>query len=187
MPYKTINVNPETYDRFVYYKHANMTFDDVLNEMMNKISEEEFYEHVLEEHKEEIRKMKEGDYLTEDELDNFLDSDDEWSGVDFITYELIYSKKFAKGLKDIIKSGKPEMRERVKQVLSYLKEDPHMKQPNVDIKLISSREEGVYRVRIGDLRMTYEIDEEKKLIMITKIFPRGKGYWKWIAFLYCFR
>jgi len=76
MPYKTINVNPETYDRFVYYKHANMTFDDVLNEMMDRISEEDFYRHILEEHKEEIRRMKKGDYLTEDELDEFLDSDD---------------------------------------------------------------------------------------------------------------
>lgn len=77
MPYKTINVNPETYDRFVYYKHANMTFDEVLNEMMDKISEEEFYKHILEEHREEIRKMKEGDHLTEDDLDDFLDSDDQ--------------------------------------------------------------------------------------------------------------
>jgi predicted CopG family antitoxin len=77
MPYKTINVNPETYKRLVYYKHANMTFDDVLNEMMDEISEEEFYQNILEEHREEIRKMKEGEYLTEDELDDFLDSDDE--------------------------------------------------------------------------------------------------------------
>ncbi|MEA3558755.1 MAG: type II toxin-antitoxin system RelE/ParE family toxin [Candidatus Thermoplasmatota archaeon] len=89
---------------------------------------------------------------------------------------MIYSRKFAKGLKAIIKSGKPEMRDRVKQVSSHLKEDPHMKRPNVDIKLISSREESVYRVRIGNHRMTYEVDEEKKLIMVTKIFPRGKGY-----------
>jgi mRNA interferase RelE/StbE len=89
---------------------------------------------------------------------------------------LIYSKKFAKGLKDIIKSGKPEMRDRVKLTLSNLKEDPHTKRPNADIKLISSRDEGVYRVRIGDYRMVYEVDEDKKLVMVTKIFPRGKGY-----------
>lgn len=89
---------------------------------------------------------------------------------------MIYSKRFAKGLKEIIKSGKPELRDRVKQVFSFLKEDPHTKRPNVDIKLISSREEGVYRVRIGDYRLTYEVDEKRKLIMVTKIFPRGKGY-----------
>lgn len=74
MPYKTINVNPETYERLIYYKHANMTFDDVLNEMMDEISEEEFYKAILEEHRKEIGKMKKGDHLTEDELEEFLDS-----------------------------------------------------------------------------------------------------------------
>ena len=68
------------------------------------------------------------------------------------------------------------MRDRVKQAFSHLKEDPHTKRPNVDIKLISSREEAVYRIRIGDYRMTYEVDEEKKIIMVTKIFSRGKEY-----------
>ncbi|MBN1389619.1 MAG: hypothetical protein JXA22_03145 [Candidatus Thermoplasmatota archaeon] len=76
MPYKTINVNPETYERLIYYKHANMTFDDVLNEMMDEISEEDFYQKILEEHKEEVRKMKSGDYFTEKDLINYLDSDE---------------------------------------------------------------------------------------------------------------
>ena len=75
MSYKTINVNPDTYDRLIYYKHANMTFNDVLNEMMDTISEEEFYRNIIEEHRKEILKMKEGDYLTEDELDDLLESD----------------------------------------------------------------------------------------------------------------
>ena len=75
MSYKTINVTPKTYNRLVYYKHANMTFDDVLNEMMDEISEEEFYKAILQEHRKEVEKIKKGDYLTEDELDEFLDSD----------------------------------------------------------------------------------------------------------------
>ena len=52
-----------------------MTFNDVLNEMMDTISEEEFYRNIIEEHRKEILKMKEGDYLTEDELDDLLESD----------------------------------------------------------------------------------------------------------------
>ena len=75
MSYKTINVNPDTYDRLIYYKHANMTFNDVLNEMMDTISEEEFYRNIIEEHRKEILKMKDGNYLTEDELDDLLESD----------------------------------------------------------------------------------------------------------------
>lgn len=68
------------------------------------------------------------------------------------------------------------MRERVMQLCSQLKQDPHTKRPNVDLKLISSRKQSIYRVRIGDYRIVYEVDEEEKLIMVTKIFPRGKGY-----------
>ena len=97
-------------------------------------------------------------------------------GVDLITYELRHSKRFAKNLKKIIQSGKPEMRSKVKQVLNEIKQDPHTKRPTVDIKLISSKEEGIYRIRIGEYRITYEIDENEKIIMITTIFIRGKGY-----------
>jgi mRNA-degrading endonuclease RelE of RelBE toxin-antitoxin system len=68
------------------------------------------------------------------------------------------------------------MRDRVRELSSLLKQDPHTKHPNVDLKLISSRKENIYRVRIGDYRIVYEVDKENKLIMITKIFPRGKGY-----------
>ena len=79
-------------------------------------------------------------------------------------------------MKNIIKSGRPEMRDRVRALSSLLKQDPHTKRPNVDLKLISSRKESIYRVRIGDYRIVYEVDEKEKLIMVTKIFPRGKGY-----------
>jgi mRNA-degrading endonuclease RelE of RelBE toxin-antitoxin system len=79
-------------------------------------------------------------------------------------------------LKEIIRSGKPEMRGKVKQLFAELKTEPHIKRPTVDIKLISSREEAVYRARIGEYRITYEIDEENYKIMVTKIFIRGKGY-----------
>lgn len=87
-----------------------------------------------------------------------------------------FSNRFAKGLKDIIRSGKPEMKGRVKEVFRELKKEPHAKRPSVDIKLISSREERIYRVRLGDYRIIYEIDEANKKIMVTKIFRRGKGY-----------
>ncbi len=79
-------------------------------------------------------------------------------------------------MKDIIKSGRPDMRDRVRELSSLLKQDPHTKRPNMDLKLISSRKESIFRVRIGDYRIVYEVDEEKKLILVTKIFPRGKGY-----------
>ena len=93
-----------------------------------------------------------------------------------VLYELSLSKRFAKGLKDIIKSGHTDIRGRVKEGLRALSEDPHTRRSGVDIKLISSRDESVYRLRIGSYRIIYEVDEVEMRIYVTKIIPRGKGY-----------
>jgi len=74
MTYKTINVTEGTYDRLVYYKHGNMTFDEVLNKLMDEISEEEFYRSILEEHKRIVEDMKKGNYLSREDLEKYLDS-----------------------------------------------------------------------------------------------------------------
>ena len=72
MGYKTINVAPETYERLILYKHAGMTFDEVITEMMDMMSEEEFYKHVLEEHKKRLEKIKAGEYVEADSLSEAL-------------------------------------------------------------------------------------------------------------------
>ena len=72
MTYKTINVAPETYERLVFYKHAGMSFDEVINEMMDMMPEEEFYEHVLEEHRRRLNKIKAGEFVETDDLDKAL-------------------------------------------------------------------------------------------------------------------
>ena len=91
-------------------------------------------------------------------------------------YTIIYGKDFLKELKNIIEKGDRELKYRVEDVIRELKKEPHKKRPKADIKLISSKKEGVYRVRIGDYRIVYEIDEKTKDIFITMIFHRGKGY-----------
>ncbi len=73
MTYKTINLDPLTYDRLLLYKHGKMTFDEVIINLMDKISEEEFYMGILEEHRKTVKEMKKGDCLTQEELDDLLD------------------------------------------------------------------------------------------------------------------
>ena len=63
-----------------------------------------------------------------------------------------------------------------KEIVLELKSDPHRKRPKVDLKLISSKSEGIYRVRLGKYRLIYQIEEKEKKIIITMIFPRGRGY-----------
>ena len=60
--------------------------------------------------------------------------------------------------------------------IEELKKEPHQNRSKVDLKLISSREEAVYRVRLGKYRMVFEIDEDNKVVTLTMIFPRDRGY-----------
>ncbi len=71
--YKTLNVKPETYGRLVLYKHVGMSFDDVLNDLMDTVPEEEFYQHVIEEHRRRMLLVREGDAAASDDLDSALD------------------------------------------------------------------------------------------------------------------
>jgi addiction module RelE/StbE family toxin len=90
-------------------------------------------------------------------------------------YGIIYGKGFLKDIKKIIKSGDKKIVKKAEVVIDKLKIDPHKKRSGVDVKLISSRKEAVYRVRVGKYRMVYEIDEAEKKIFLTMIFLRGSG------------
>ena len=91
-------------------------------------------------------------------------------------YQVVYGRDFLKDLKRIMKGGDKSIKAKVKKAIVELKSNPHKKRSGVDIKLISTREEGVYRIRLGKYRMVYEIDEDEKKIYITMIFLRGHGY-----------
>ena len=69
-----------------------------------------------------------------------------------------------------------KIKNKVNEIVLELKSDPHKKRPKVDLKLISSKSEAVYRVRLGKYRLIYQIEEKDKKIIITMIFPRGRGY-----------
>jgi mRNA interferase RelE/StbE len=44
-----------------------------------------------------------------------------------------------------------------------------------DVKRIQGRE-GVYRLRVGDLRVLYSVNLDKRLIEVAAILPRGDAY-----------
>ena len=73
MTYKTINVAPETYDQLLFYKHAGMTFDSVIREMMKMVPEEDFYRQILDEHRKRMKKIKAGSFIESDDLEKSLE------------------------------------------------------------------------------------------------------------------
>lgn len=60
---------------------------------------------------------------------------------------------------------------RVKNAILHLSYEP----PEGDIKPIKGQE-NIYRARIGDYRILFEIDADNGIIMIRKIGPRGDVY-----------
>ncbi len=60
---------------------------------------------------------------------------------------------------------------RLDQSFARLRENPF----EGDIKRIQGRE-GVYRLRVGDLRVLYTVNLDKRLIEVAAILPRGEAY-----------
>ncbi|HMA83568.1 MAG TPA: hypothetical protein VKP59_05000 [Candidatus Thermoplasmatota archaeon] len=58
--------------------------------------------------------------------------------------------------------------------LKRLKEDPYPSNKHLDIKKLKGKTHIMYRLRIGDNRFEYFIDEGK--IWIDSGFKRGRGY-----------
>lgn len=50
------------------YKRTNSSFDDVINDTLDKVDPDETYEKVLEEHHMRLEVMESGEYVTLDEL-----------------------------------------------------------------------------------------------------------------------
>lgn len=92
------------------------------------------------------------------------------------TYKIFQGKDFLKDVKKILKSGDSSVLTDIQRAIDELKIEPHKKRPKVDIKLISSKKESTYRVRLGKYRLVYEIDEINKKVILTMFFIRGKGY-----------
>ena len=91
-------------------------------------------------------------------------------------YSIEYNDKFVRDLKKITKGGNEYLVDKIIELEEGLKRDPHKKRAKVDIKLISNKEEGIYRLRIGNYRFIYEVNEENKMISFTMAFHRSKSY-----------
>ena len=65
-------------------------------------------------------------------------------------------------------------KERIIAHLMELSNDPFNKKSGMDIKKMKGREHDLFRLRIGDMRFEYFIEDDK--IWIDEAFMRGRGY-----------
>jgi len=85
-----------------------------------------------------------------------------------MTYTLSYSNQAVKS----IKNAEKELQQRILKKAEELQTKPFPK----DAKSITGYMEKMFRVRVGDLRIIYEVDETAKLIGVIKIDKRSRVY-----------
>lgn len=83
-------------------------------------------------------------------------------------YKITYTTQAAKTLLKMPKNTALVIREKLEQ----LAQDPYAPHPNAE-KL---QERPGYRLRVGDWRIIYEINNEEVEIIVLKIAPRGEVY-----------
>ncbi len=84
-----------------------------------------------------------------------------------MTYTLEISNPAKKDFRNI-----PEtFQEKIRSAIRLLSDDPR---PDGVVKLKGFKD--LYRIRVGDYRIIYSVDDAKKLIIILKVSQRGGAY-----------
>lgn len=82
-------------------------------------------------------------------------------------YEVVFSRSAAKLTRSLPKSH----REKLRRILEAMKDNP-FSQPYRKIR----GETNLYRIRLGGFRVLYEIDDQRKRVVVLKIDRRSRVY-----------
>ncbi len=79
----------------------------------------------------------------------------------------------------ILRAMEPQARRRLKSALRLLAKDPTGRSTRMDVKRLDS-EPGIpiYRLRVGDWRLGFTVDDDA--VVVLRIFHRSEGY-GWLA------
>ena len=83
-------------------------------------------------------------------------------------YHILFAKQADKALRKMPRNTAQLIRQKLEQ----LAEDPFVRNPNV------TRLQGRpgYRLRVGDWRVIYEVEDDRLIIIVLRIAPRGGVY-----------
>jgi len=86
-------------------------------------------------------------------------------------YSVRLTKRAERGLR-VIRQGDPSGYRRVVHAVRGLADDPR---PAGTLKL-TGVDPPAWRVRVGDYRIVYEIDDSQVLVVVVNVAPRGEVY-----------
>jgi len=87
-----------------------------------------------------------------------------------MSYEILIHPRVAKAIKDLPKAHKV----RLSEFIDALRENP-VPFKKFDLKKLKGQKDR-YRIRLGDFRLTYQVDKKEKLVMLLKLERRGSAY-----------
>jgi mRNA interferase RelE/StbE len=83
-------------------------------------------------------------------------------------YQIVFTKQADRTLRKMSR----KLANRIREKLAQLADNPYAQHNNVK-KLQNLL---AYRLRVGDYRIIYEIEDDRLVILVLKIAPRGEVY-----------
>ena len=87
-----------------------------------------------------------------------------------MSYKVLVSRTFQKKFNDLQKS----IQNSIKKALVELEKDPYTSRPKCDIKLLKDTQPKKYRLRLGNYRVIYIIENEE--VKVIDLLKREVGY-----------
>lgn len=85
-------------------------------------------------------------------------------------YTIFFHQEARKHLKKFTQ----EYRNRIGKALEKLSSDPYKN--NLNIKKLEINNDNYYRIRLGEIRIIYELDPKEKIVIVRDIDYRGNVY-----------
>lgn len=89
-----------------------------------------------------------------------------------MAFDVLVSRTFQSWFDDLDEGDQA----RVREGLQALEEDPLDPRPGADIRPLTNTQPTKHRLRVGDLRIVYHVDQEQNDVRVIEGFHRGRGY-----------
>ncbi|MGA1821455.1 MAG: type II toxin-antitoxin system RelE family toxin [Thermoplasmatota archaeon] len=85
-------------------------------------------------------------------------------------FQVLLSRTFQKQFRDL----PLEMQNRIRKNLKELEKDPRTSRSGADIRQLKDTDPSKHRLRIGEYRIIYRIEDRS--VLVIELFTRSRGY-----------
>ena len=93
-----------------------------------------------------------------------------------VHFVVILHERLRKDLIRIARAGRKDIVRKAADMLERLQDDPYTPRSGMDIRRLGGFAEPVFRIRIGEYRLVYVIDEKERKILATSLVHREQSY-----------